>query len=67
MTLEDLAEIMHSKLCRWNHTDGCTWLYEEDGAPMDTAHQVWLVKARNVVADTGLPIEDIARVFKVIV
>ena len=23
-----LAELIHSKMCSWNHTDGCSWFYE---------------------------------------
>ena len=23
-----LAELIHAKMCRWNHTDGCGWHYE---------------------------------------
>ena len=23
-----LAEVLHSKLCHWNHIDGCGWDYE---------------------------------------
>lgn len=22
-----LAEKIHAKMCRWNHTDGCDWSY----------------------------------------
>lgn len=24
---QQLADILHSKQCRWNHTDGCGWYY----------------------------------------
>jgi hypothetical protein len=24
-----LAEIIHSKMCHWNHTDGCGWFYDK--------------------------------------
>lgn len=24
-----LAELIHDKQCRWNHTDGCGWFYEK--------------------------------------
>jgi len=27
-----LAEAMHTSLCRWNHTDGCSWWYENERA-----------------------------------
>ena len=25
---QEVAEIIHSKTCSWNHTDGCSWMYE---------------------------------------
>ncbi len=25
-----LAIFLHGKMCRWNHTDGCSWHYEID-------------------------------------
>lgn len=65
MTIEELAEIMHDKMCRWNHTDGCTWLYEKDGAPIPAqAHSIWLVKAKNALKVSGLDAEAIAKVIK---
>jgi hypothetical protein len=27
--IQKLAEIMHEKMCRWNHTDGCDWYYDK--------------------------------------
>jgi hypothetical protein len=41
MTTEELAEIMHDKLCRWNHTDGCPWLYEQDYSTKHPDVDVW--------------------------
>lgn len=31
-TLKDLAETLHTKLCRWEHNEQCSWLYEADRA-----------------------------------
>ncbi|WP_421578624.1 hypothetical protein [Shinella sp. M31] len=42
--LKALAERAHSCLCQWNHTDGCSWGYEEgakDPWACD-AHTRWL-------------------------
>jgi hypothetical protein len=69
MTIYDLAELLHNNLCHWNHTDGCTWLYEGDqGYPVKTweaySHKKWLAKAEEIYARTGLEFEDIARVIK---
>jgi len=25
----EVAELLHKALCTWNHTDGCSWFYEE--------------------------------------
>jgi hypothetical protein len=25
----ELAELLHKRLCHWNHTDGCSWEYED--------------------------------------
>lgn len=37
LTPEQLLAIdLHSALCRWNHTDGCSWEYEIGGS---TDHQ----------------------------
>ena len=27
---QKLAEVLHSKLCHWNHTDGCSWEFDID-------------------------------------
>ena len=49
-----LAELMHDLFCRHNHTDGCSWFYENGGshparsAPWELgdSHKRWLGKAR---------------------
>jgi hypothetical protein len=43
-----LAELLHERLCRWNHTDGCSWFYEfADGRPnwSGYARKDWLANA----------------------
>lgn len=40
---QQLAEYMHEKLCRWNHTDGCSWYYENDWH--GDSHQKYLAAA----------------------
>lgn len=49
-----LAEALHSLNCRWNHTDGCGWYYENaDSYPTPTwlgySHAEYLKKARAVI------------------
>ena len=29
--VKEIATLLHDMLCRWNHTDGCSWEYENDG------------------------------------
>lgn len=64
MTIEELAEILHTKLCHINHTDGCTWYYEtkEDKWTKGRAHERWYNKAIDVVIDSGLDYRIIAKV-----
>lgn len=51
-----LAITLHDMLCRWNHTDGCSWHYESKNGIADWgghAHGEYLGKARRVVAFCG--------------
>lgn len=56
-----LAITLHKLLCRWNHTDGCSWEYESIAKPAGWvgpaatdwnghAHSQYLAKARKVMA-----------------
>ncbi len=48
-----LAEHLHEAMCRWNHTDGCSWLYETSRGNVNWsgyAHNEWLGKAKEVMA-----------------
>lgn len=29
-TQREVADLLHSLLCKWNHTDGCGWYYNTD-------------------------------------
>jgi hypothetical protein len=47
-----LAISLHDKLCTWNHTDGCSWMYAvRDGVHDwgDYSHEKYLQKARMVM------------------
>ncbi len=46
---QDVADLLHSILCRANHTDQCPWGYEGDDWSSRT-HQVWLDEARELIA-----------------
>lgn len=60
-----LAVRLHSKLCRWNHTDGCGWFYAvKDGKHdwSDSSHRNYLEKARKILRETELDVETIIKV-----
>ena len=47
-----LAEAIHDKVCRWNHTDGCSWNYEKwDGSTPSgsTTKDRYLEKAKKIL------------------
>lgn len=44
----ELAEFMHEKLCRHNHTDGCEWFYESWENP-SYARKEYLQKAKKAM------------------
>ena len=46
-----VAEKLHSMLCHWNHTDGCSWEYESWKEPRDTRMR-YVEKAENLLAFT---------------
>lgn len=45
-----LAEVLHGKKCRWNHTDGCSWYYSNWDNPCST-RQKYLTDAYNMLAE----------------
>lgn len=51
-----VASAFHSLFCHYNHTDGCSWLYEQknhiDDWNADT-HISWLEKAEKFVDEMG--------------
>ena len=44
--LREVAYLLHESLCGYNHTDGCSWGYEEKKSDEETwtgsAHRHWL-------------------------
>jgi hypothetical protein len=44
-----VAERLHSLLCHWNHTDGCSWEYQTWQNPGD-ARMRYVEKAEGVLA-----------------
>jgi hypothetical protein len=57
---KQLALELHELLCRWNHTDGCSWFYEKDW--VGYSHERYLEKARAVLADTKMDLASIVTV-----
>jgi hypothetical protein len=50
---QKIAEWLHKEFCCWNHTDGCSWLYEEDDWN-GWAHKKYLEKARRLLNENSL-------------
>ena len=51
-----LAILLHDRLCKWNHTDGCGWHYfVRDGVHdwNEHAHQEYLRRANRVMQRLG--------------
>lgn len=51
--MHQLALTLHSMLCRWNHTDGCSWHYEITKSGHDWkqhAHAEYLKKAQTLTS-----------------
>jgi hypothetical protein len=44
-----LAKTLHSMLCHWNHTDGCSWHYESWDGPNNRTRQEWVEKAKRAL------------------
>jgi hypothetical protein len=47
-TIKPLVKKAHDILCRWNHTDGCSWGYENDNWN-GWAHARWLKHFDNII------------------
>lgn len=44
---QQIAEYLHEKTCRWNHTDGCSWHYETGNNKWSCGvHSEYLKRAR---------------------
>lgn len=47
-----LAIVLHNKLCRYNHTDACSWFYEVQGFDHSwhaSGHSPWVKKADDII------------------
>jgi hypothetical protein len=49
----ELAEYLHGKQCRWNHTDGCSWYYSSWDKPCGTRNS-YLDKAYEMLAENNI-------------
>lgn len=68
-----IAEIIHEKLCLFNHTDGCGWFYEKwDGVDTNpeyyklnrTRDRYYKMSLRLI--ENGFTLEMIQKIFKII-
>ncbi len=51
---QKIADALHQILCRWNHTNGCSWHYESwDHVRSLGARSSYLEKARELLTRTG--------------
>lgn len=48
-----LAEVLHEKLCTHNHTDGCSWYYD-DGSWSECSRQKYIKKATKLLKISDL-------------
>lgn len=65
-TLKDLAEILHDKLCRYDHNDQCAWLYENDREDpwKEWTHRRYFEQAFALTNATDLPNGTIIKVIE---
>ena len=53
-----LAEVLHSKLCHWNHADGCSWAYEKwENYQSGHAKKKYLDKANDLIKKFPIDVE----------
>ncbi len=55
-TLKRIATHLHDAECTYNHTDGCSWLYEDRAQEVwfSDTHQRWVETARHRVMASGV-------------
>lgn len=67
---QELAIVLHDKLCRVEHVEACSWFYEVNGKTHDWkryAHEKYLKKATNVMTELPhLAIEENAEVISIV-
>ncbi len=50
-----VAEKLHTALCRYNHTDGCSWEYSDWNKPSDTRKKYYIAAEKLLAAVAGSP------------
>jgi len=69
---QQLAKQLHSMLCTWNHTDGCSWFYEMKNKQDDWtghAHGEYLKKAQMIThqcKQRNIPVQTAMEVYKMV-
>jgi len=53
--MTEVATVLHECLCAYNHTDGCSWGYEDGGDKrwLSHTHASWLEKAQKLSDEFG--------------
>ena len=48
---QHIAEIIHERMCHWNHTDGCAWYYDTwEDEKLRGSRQTYFEKAESILA-----------------
>lgn len=70
--INQLAEALHGTLCKWNHTDGCSWHYEMNKGVHDWtgyAHVHWIKKATTLAEkcnESGIETKQVFEIYKIL-
>lgn len=69
---QQLASTLHNMICKWNHTDGCSWFYERKNNDDDWngwAHGEYLKKANRLIhhcEQRGIEVDQALEIFKMV-
>jgi len=71
LPLRKLTERAHELFCQYNHTDGCSWGYEEDKKDQNitwesSTHKFWLDKIEDAMKVYKITPEQLIEIFDVV-
>ena len=68
--MQELAEELHTLLCHWDHTEGCSWYYETSGKATNWtgyAHKTYFAKAVALSKmNPTIPVHNLAQLVQTI-